>query len=289
MAGAAELFTVCRSCGQQVSTFVTECPYCGTRLRRRAPRLERKDGDLEALLREPAIDEPEMPADPDDDVVVPLRKLRRRPKAGPSGRSRVPKRGRRPQRRTRAHDAIVDRRPWVTIVLVAISLIGVPTLRIVGREDLLLFPGLGDLEPWRYATAPFAYVDTWHALAVIGTFGIFGWLWERRAGLVGSVVVLLSFLVAGVGGLALAAQADGAEIYAGAGGAATALATAWIVAELRARQRKDALDGDLLGAATMLVVTLAACGVAIAGAPLAAVIGVVLGVPVGLALAAARK
>jgi hypothetical protein len=39
----------------------------------------------------------------------------------------------------------------------------------------------------------------------------------------------------------------------------------------------------------MLVVTLAACGVAIAGAPLAAVIGVVLGVPVGLALAAARK
>jgi len=34
-----ELSVVCRSCGEEVSPYVTECPYCGTRLRKRAPDL----------------------------------------------------------------------------------------------------------------------------------------------------------------------------------------------------------------------------------------------------------
>jgi len=34
-----ELFVVCRSCGSEVSPYVTECPYCGQRLRKRAPKL----------------------------------------------------------------------------------------------------------------------------------------------------------------------------------------------------------------------------------------------------------
>ncbi|MGX6447478.1 zinc-ribbon domain-containing protein, partial [Patulibacter sp. S7RM1-6] len=76
MAGAAELFTVCNSCGQQVSAFVTECPYCGTRLRQRAPRLDRRDGDLEALLRVPDEEADDGPF-VDDDTVVPLRRPRR--------------------------------------------------------------------------------------------------------------------------------------------------------------------------------------------------------------------
>ena len=36
-----ELSVVCKSCGSEVSPYVTECPYCGTRLRKRAPKLER--------------------------------------------------------------------------------------------------------------------------------------------------------------------------------------------------------------------------------------------------------
>jgi membrane associated rhomboid family serine protease len=35
------LSVVCKSCGSEVSPYVTECPYCGTRLRKRAPKLER--------------------------------------------------------------------------------------------------------------------------------------------------------------------------------------------------------------------------------------------------------
>jgi len=281
MAGAAELFTVCRSCGQQVSSFVTECPYCGARLRRRAPRLERRDGDLEALLRQPAV-EPDRTIE-DDDVVVPLKRPKRR--FGRGARGPGP---RTPRRRPAAPS--LDRRPWVTIVLLLASLIGVPVAQAIDPTDLLLTPGLGDVDPWRYATAVFSYPDVWHGVGVLTTLGVFGWLWERRAGVVGSLVVLLAFLVGGVGGLVAAAEAaSGADFLAGGGGAAAMLAAAWIVAELRARQRNESLDGDLLGASVLLATTVLVSAVAAAGAPLAAVLGGVLGIPLGLALSAARR
>ena len=47
MAGP-ELSVVCKSCGSEVSPYVTECPYCGTRLRKRAPKLERRGDELSA-------------------------------------------------------------------------------------------------------------------------------------------------------------------------------------------------------------------------------------------------
>src|SRR3954471_11338279 len=41
MASGPDLFVVCKKCGSGVSPYITECPYCGTRLRKRAPKLER--------------------------------------------------------------------------------------------------------------------------------------------------------------------------------------------------------------------------------------------------------
>ena len=41
MAPGPELFVVCKSCGSEVSPYITECPYCGARLRKRAPKIER--------------------------------------------------------------------------------------------------------------------------------------------------------------------------------------------------------------------------------------------------------
>ena len=41
MASGPDLFVICKSCGSEVSPYITECPYCGTRLRKRAPKLER--------------------------------------------------------------------------------------------------------------------------------------------------------------------------------------------------------------------------------------------------------
>jgi len=46
-----ELSVICKNCGSEVSPYVTECPYCGARLRKRAPKLERRGDALEARLR----------------------------------------------------------------------------------------------------------------------------------------------------------------------------------------------------------------------------------------------
>src|SRR6478672_4735186 len=90
MASGPDLFVVCKNCGAEVSPYITECPYCGTRLRKRAPKIER-DG---------TISEPK-----------PKRSRRtRRPKVARSGR--VPGVSAPP----------VGRRPWATIVIVGLSL-----------------------------------------------------------------------------------------------------------------------------------------------------------------------
>src|ERR1700731_3997187 len=44
MTSGADLFVVCKQCGSEVSPYITECPYCGHRLRRRAPKLPRANG-----------------------------------------------------------------------------------------------------------------------------------------------------------------------------------------------------------------------------------------------------
>src|SRR3954464_13487606 len=41
MAGSPDLFVVCKNCRAEVSPYITECPYCGHRLRKRAPKLEK--------------------------------------------------------------------------------------------------------------------------------------------------------------------------------------------------------------------------------------------------------
>jgi membrane associated rhomboid family serine protease len=46
-----ELSVICKNCGSEVSPYVTECPYCGARLRKRAPKLERRGDALEARPR----------------------------------------------------------------------------------------------------------------------------------------------------------------------------------------------------------------------------------------------
>ena len=66
-----ELTVVCKSCGSEVSPYVTECPYCGTRLRKRAPKLERRGDELAAKEKKrrrlrprvPKLSSPRMDAD----------------------------------------------------------------------------------------------------------------------------------------------------------------------------------------------------------------------------------
>lgn len=303
MAGQAELFTVCSSCGQQVSTFVTECPYCGTRLQKRAPRLDRKDGDLEALLRLPTYDGDRTVGEPsDEDNVVPLKRKRRRlrekipqaaaskprtrPDAGSKrGGRKLP--GRSPKRaKPSRSDYASEGKAYATFAIVVLALIGLPLETLLNANDLRLLDGA---PLWRSVTAALAYGNTWNAVAVLTTFGVFGWLWERRAGYVGTAVVLVAFFGAGVGGLLLDRAVDPDAVVFGGAGAAVALATAWIVCEIRARRVGESLDGDLEGAAVLLAVPIIVTLLKADSPPVSLALGLLVGSLMGLALSLARR
>src|SRR5437763_8200447 len=49
--GNPDLFVICRSGGSEVSPYITECPYCGNRLRKRAPKLDRQGRVADRRLR----------------------------------------------------------------------------------------------------------------------------------------------------------------------------------------------------------------------------------------------
>ena len=57
MANSPDLFVVCKNCRAEVSPYITECPYCGHRLRKRAPKL-----DKGAVPRAPKRRRPQAPS-----------------------------------------------------------------------------------------------------------------------------------------------------------------------------------------------------------------------------------
>src|SRR5947208_5248319 len=58
--GNPDLFVICKSCGAEVSPYITECPYCGNRLRKRAPKLDR-DGRVTEKRRRRRPPTPSLP------------------------------------------------------------------------------------------------------------------------------------------------------------------------------------------------------------------------------------
>ncbi len=226
MAQAPDLFVVCKKCGEEVSPYITECPYCGTRLRKRAPKIER-DG---------SVSEPAPAAQP--------KRARRRPAPPRLGRLRA---GEIPGVR-----GDLTRRPYATIVLGVLSLFGYLLLAAVDTVDVGLDGDL-DGEWWRIATSPFLYPNLWYEIAAVTAIVVFGWLLERRHG---PLVVVFLFALGGFGGAALTAAADTSPVALGGNGAALALLCAWAVPDLLHRARGEDYEGDLLGAAVMAAVLL---------------------------------
>src|SRR3712207_1837385 len=153
MASSPDLFVVCKNCGAEVSPYITECPYCGTRLRKRAPKIER-DG---------TVSEPAPQPKP--------RGVKRRQAAPRLGRLRT---GEIPGVRGDA-----TARPYATIALATVSLFGYLVLQLVNRGDVAVAGPL-DGESWRLATSPFLYGDLWYQLAAVLAIAVFGWLLECR-------------------------------------------------------------------------------------------------------------
>jgi membrane associated rhomboid family serine protease len=250
MASGPDLFVVCKRCGSEVSPYITECPYCGTRLRKRAPKIER-GGQPKA----------------------PKKAKRRRPSLGRLKPGEIPGiRG--------------ERRPYVTITLVLASLLVTIGWRsgLLNLADFALLGDPGD-EYWRAVTTLFVYQQTGYEIVTLAAVFLFGWLLERRHGM---WAPLLVFFAAGAGANMIVIAADEVgTITAGANGAALGLLAAWTVRDLLGRRRGREDDADMLGvlaiAAVLLLLPLASStGEA---NPLAGLAGGLIGLLLGLLLA----
>jgi hypothetical protein len=249
--GGPDLFVICKNCQSEVSPYITECPYCGHRLRKRAPKLDR-DGRPDEKER---------------------RRARRRtpsPSLGPLRRGEIA--GIRPDGRPYATAALVGA-SLVLFVLVRAAVVGLGQIAVVGPLDH---------NAWQVFTAPFAYDNSGYAFVVLFAIALFGWLVERRHG---PIVLVLLFLAGGAGGMAVAAAAETFPTALGGNGAALALLVAWAIPDLRELRRGHEVDGDMLGAAVFGVVLLL-LPVAVEWAdPLVGATGLVAGALLGYPLA----
>jgi membrane associated rhomboid family serine protease len=246
--GGPDLFVICKNCQAEVSPYITECPYCGSRLRKRAPKLDREGRVTERKRRAPA---PSLP------------RLRR---------------GEIPGIRGEAH-------PYATIALVLAGFAGTLLWRaaLVGSTHAIqLWAQFGTHLWWRLLVAPFTYVNTGYAIVTLGTIAVYGWLLERRHG---PVVVLVLFAIATVGGAAVTAASSTLPLALGANGGALALLVAWAIPDLLSLRAGEEIDGDLLGTAVVFVVVLLMPLAAPGASWVSAGVGVLAGILVGLPLA----
>ena len=248
---------VCRSCGSEVSPYVTECPYCGHRLRKRAPKLER-EGD-EIRVRESRRDR--------------RRRLRNERAA------------------ERAISFDVDARPLATMATVLIGAV----LIVVGRSVPLDLSELGAIvgpvgsEAWRYVTAPFAYDDVGAFIIVAIAIGVFGASIERR---LGSVITATLILATGTLGMLAADAAASAGltdflVAAGGNGVALGLLGAWLMLWWSEAKGRFGEPMDTVGVIVAAVVLLLLPLVEASADPIAGVVGGLVGVALG-SLAARR-
>jgi membrane associated rhomboid family serine protease len=245
--GGPDLFVICKSCGSEVSPYITECPYCGNRLRKRAPKLDR-------------------------DQRVAERKARRQ---APPLLTRL--------RRDEIPGIRAETRPYATILLVLAGLVGCLLWRTsLGTEGNLVVIGQPGAEWWRLFTAAFTYPNIGYAMITLGTVGLFGWLLERRHG---PFPVLALFLIGGVGGLAATTAVDPTAVLVGAQGGALAMVCAWATPDLLTLRSGGEVDGDLIGAA-VIAVAVALMPLAVDYASwISDAVGIITGFAVGIPLA----
>lgn len=248
MPQAPDLFVVCKNCGSEVSSYVTECPYCGTRLRKRAPKLEGTE------LRE----------------ARPIRGPRRRPRLGRLRAGEIP-----------GIRAEASHRPVATAALVAACAVGTISLAVFSASEVGVV-GDVDGEWWRAASAPFFFENLWYAAAALVAVGLFGGLLEQRHG---AVVVVLLFCLCGMGGIAAAAALETVPLALGANGAALGLLAAWAMRPVMELRRGGEPDADLIGVGVMGLVLLLMPLAAVEASPTAGAAGLLAGLLAGVALA----
>jgi membrane associated rhomboid family serine protease len=251
-----ELSVVCRSCGEEVSPYVTECPYCGTRLRKRAPKLELRGDELT-------------------------------PRESRRARRRIARAQRVEQLSARPYAVIA------AILIPALLLLVRVATPALDSYDLGAIVGPVEGDWWRYLVAPFIYPDIGYLFVASIGIAIFGSAVEQRLGLIPTVVLILA--CGGLGMLAAdgieTAFASDNDILlaAGGNGVALGLLSAWAVmraAEVRAHPDEDV---ELIGAAVAAAVLILLPLVDDYANVFAGLAGALVGAGCGLAAAYARR
>jgi membrane associated rhomboid family serine protease len=254
MPSGADLFVVCKKCGSEVSPYITECPYCGHRLRRRAPKLPRD------RLREPR------------------RGVFKRASLG----------------RLRSGEIAgvqADAPPYATVALIAASCgVWIAAQGAYVNLGKLVIAGPLHGDWWRLLSSQFVYSRGFSSglcmFATLLSIAVFGWLLERRHG---PFVVLALFFAAGATG-GLAAEALYAfPVVSGANAGALALLGAWTAPLLLAERAHEYHEGDLLATGAIAAVLLAMPYARPEVSWLAGLTGAALGLIVGLGLSRARS
>ncbi|MGH2978385.1 MAG: rhomboid family intramembrane serine protease [Solirubrobacterales bacterium] len=218
-----DLNVVCKNCGSEVSPYITECPYCGQRLRKRAPKL-RQEGEGVELAPAPQ---------------------RRR-------RLRLSRRRRRSSEE-RPLSWLAAQRPYatVTVVLVSAALLLAERASDLGLYDLGAVIGPLDGDWWRLVAAQFVYENVGYVFVVAVAAAIFGTSLERRYG---APVMLAVFLGSGAAGMYLATETSTLPVAMGGNASALGLLCAWLVRDLRDRREVEDPETDLFGVAAIAAV-----------------------------------
>lgn len=254
-----ELSVICRECGSEVSPYVTECPYCGSRVRKRAPELEHHDDHFEPK---------------------PSARRRRQLRFPRLGRGRI---------------EALDASGFAASMYVAAGAL----LLVVGTAAGLTLPGIGaiagplDGEWWRLLTAQFAYDNVGYLFAIAIAIGIFGVGIERRIGPAPTLVLLVAAgLVGAAGAYGLDRALDGGgSLIAGGNSVGLAAVMAWLALR-RGESRRGigpAEPPDLIGIGVVVSALLLLPLLETSADVFAGLTGALFGGLAGLVLAALRK
>jgi membrane associated rhomboid family serine protease len=239
-----------------VSPYVTECPYCGTRLRKRAPKLELRGDEIT-----------------------------------PHESRRARRRIARAQRRERLAD-----RPYAVLAAILIPavvlLVRVASPALDAYDLGALVGPVGD-DWWRYLAAPFVYPDLGYLFVVCAGIAIFGIPVERRLGVASTAILIIACGALGMlaaDGIETAFAPDNDVLFAAGGnGVALGLLCTWAVLrayELRAHPEDDV---EVIGAAVAAAVLIMLPLVDDYANVFAGLAGALVGAGCGLAAAFARR
>jgi membrane associated rhomboid family serine protease len=237
----ADLFVICKKCGSEVSPYVTECPYCGTRLRKRAPKLDRPDK--------------------------------------PPKRSRIPTPRLTPLRPGEIPGIRADARPWATILIVLASVAVTIAWNITPSSIDITVAGKPGDEFWRVFTAPFLYENVGYGFIALVAIGIFGWLLERRHGPITVFLLFVCCAAGGVAIASLLPNPLVAGGNGGALGLIAAWSVPDLIARSRGEETDSDLLGAAVAAGCVLFTPVVADSASWLCAVSGGVIGLLLGLP----------